>query len=68
MWFKRLMELLNIFEDALFLDVTLRMLMVVHHHRKNPLILTSMQQIRLAKFLRNVDNFLHTTRRHIPQD
>jgi hypothetical protein len=68
MCFKRLTELLDIFEDALFSDVTLSILIVIHHHGKNPLILTSMQQIRLAQFLRNFDNFLHTTRRHIPQD
>ena len=68
MRFKRLTELLDIFEDALFSDVTLSILIVIHRHGKNPLILTSMQQIRLAQFLRNADNFLHTTRRHIPQD
>jgi sugar phosphate isomerase/epimerase len=68
MWFKRLTELLDIFEDALFSDVTLSILIVIHHHGKNPLIVTSMRQIGLAKFLRNVDNLLQITRRHIPQD
>jgi hypothetical protein len=62
---KRLTELLDIFEDALFSDVTLSILIVIYHLGKNPSILTSMQQTGLAKFLQNVDNFLRTTRRHI---
>lgn len=68
MWLKRLTELLDIFENVPFSDVTLSILIVIHHYGKNPLIVTAMQQIGLATFLRSVYNFLQTTRRHIPQD